>query len=370
MLPLMAAVAVLATASHLLARRRHKRALHQVRADEERKAAQLRAAEAALGDVARALVSGGQWEAEFAPQLRDTSLATALYRVLSGVSTAVSLGVEAARRDARVRVEQVRTVAEREQQEHVRSLRACLADLAHRAGPARPPDAPRTHEGHDAVAGGLPTRDAVGVRLATINYAILAGSRFAPAGPTSLADLVRASCGRAGVTERVRLVQIPEVMVHGDAVEGLTHLLAALLDNAGRASTSVQVACDARPDSSAYLLVDDAGPGMTADQLATARGLLSETGPEMLLRLGARPQLGLRTVGALTRYFGISTDLISPAPWGGTRVILTLPSALLAHPAPARPHEGGEAVGGSGRRGTAEDWIAGTRRARTQEAHR
>ncbi|MEU6440436.1 ATP-binding protein [Streptomyces sp. NPDC047046] len=361
------AFAALATALPL-ARRRPKQALQQARADEERKNAQLRAAEAALSDVARALVAGGRVETGFPPQIRDTPLATALYRVLSGVSTAVSLGVEAARQEARGRVEQVRAIAEREQQEYVSSLRAVVADLAHRAGPARPPDVPRTHEAHDVTAGDPGARGAAAVLLAATNYAILGGSRLAPAGrPSSLADLVRTSCARAGVTERVRLAQIPEVMVRGEAVEGLTHLLAALLDNASRASATVQVACDPRPDSSAYLLVDDAGPGMTEQQLAAARGLLAETGAEVLLHLGARPQLGLRTVGALTRYLGIGTDLISPAPWGGTRVVLALPGALFAHPAP--PREGGEAVGG-GRRGTAEEWIAGTRRARTQETHR
>ncbi|NED79948.1 sensor histidine kinase, partial [Streptomyces sp. SID11233] len=138
-----------------------------------------------------------------------TPLATALYRVLSGVSTAVSLGVEAARQEARVRVEQVRAIAEREQQEYVSALRAVVADLAHRAGPARPSDVPRTHEAHDVTAGDPGARGAAAVLLAATNYAILAGSRLAPAGrPSSLADLVRTSCVRAGVTERVRLAQI------------------------------------------------------------------------------------------------------------------------------------------------------------------
>ncbi|MFF4767389.1 ATP-binding protein [Streptomyces sp. NPDC001255] len=368
---LLAVLVVLVSASLLIIRARYGREVRRARAEAEATSGQLRAAETAVAGLTRLLPTGPVLPEDFVPpQLRDTPLATALRQLLAGVANAIGFRVEAVRQDARERVEQVKAIAEREQYEHVRAVLCAVAtDLAHRAHGAPTPGALPPQE-EPLVAEALRARRAAGVLLAAVHYATLV-SPPPPGAPTPLREVFESASVRAAVAERVRLLQVPDVVVHGEAAEALTQILAALLDNATRVAVDVQVACEHQSDGTLALLVDDAGPGIPPLQLAAAQALLGEAGPDVLLRLGARPKLGLRAVGALARHLGLGVTLISPTPWGGTRVALAVPAALLGprelgHL--ARPR--GTVGHGAGARGTAQEWIAGTRRARTQEGRR
>ncbi|MEU2489813.1 ATP-binding protein [Streptomyces sp. NPDC007883] len=160
--------------------------------------------------------------------------------------------------------------------------------------------------------------------------------------PVTLHDCVRGA--------RSRIVDFGRVEVHGGqtlhvvppAVEGLTHTLAELLENATVFSPSgTQVVVTVREVAAgAVVEIDDAGLGMPPDVLAQAAAQLRDD-PD-LARLGAVPRLGLACAGRWGRELGFSVELTSASAHGGTRAVTFVPHRLLTEPVshPAAPrHE-------------------------------
>ncbi|WP_143200503.1 ATP-binding protein [Kitasatospora sp. CB01950] len=196
----------------------------------------------------------------------------------------------------------------------------------------------RTHDDPVLLEGLLRADHAAAqqARLAQ-TLAVLCGSR---AGrhwpePVSLEDVVRGAQSRILPFQRVVVNSRVDTAVLGAAAEALIHAVAELLDNATRYSPpSSQVYVTLMPvHNGAVIEIDDCGVGMTEVTVAKAGAALSGGGSLEVSRIGEVPQLGLAAVGRLAEQYGFRVTVNSaPSPYGGVRVVVLLPSALLTDP--------------------------------------
>ncbi|MER7705326.1 ATP-binding protein [Kitasatospora sp. NPDC097605] len=220
----------------------------------------------------------------------------------------------------------------------------------------------RTHD-DPALLEGLLKADHAAAQQARLaqTLAVLCGAR---AGrhwpePVSLEDVVRGAQSRILPFQRVMIRSRIETAVVGAAAEALIHAVAELLDNATRYSPpSTQVFVTLMPvHNGAVIEIDDGGVGMPEQAVEKASAALAGGSTVEISRLGEVPQLGLAAVGRLAEQYGFRVTLSSaPSPYGGVRVVVMLPNALLTEPLPPTvPGLGvGDAVfGGGQRRGSA-----------------
>ncbi|WP_406211085.1 sensor histidine kinase [Kitasatospora sp. NBC_01560] len=198
----------------------------------------------------------------------------------------------------------------------------------------------RTHD-DPALLEGLLKADHAAAQQARLaqTLAVLCGAR---AGrhwpePVSLEDVVRGAQSRILPFQRVVVRSRIETAVVGAAAEALIHAVAELLDNATRYSPpSTQVFVTLMPvHNGAVVEIDDGGVGMPEHAIAKAASALAGGSALEVSRLGEVPQLGLAAVGRLAEQYGFRVTLSSaPSPYGGVRVVVLLPNALLTEPLP------------------------------------
>ncbi|MGW2254420.1 ATP-binding protein [Kitasatospora sp. NPDC001660] len=198
----------------------------------------------------------------------------------------------------------------------------------------------RTHD-DPALLEGLLKADHAAAQQARLaqTLAVLCGAR---AGrhwpePVPLEDVVRGAQSRILPFQRVVVRSRIETAVVGAAAEALIHAVAELLDNATRYSPpSTQVFVTLMPvHNGAVIEIDDGGVGMPEQAVAKAAAALAGGSTLEVSRLGEVPQLGLAAVGRLAEQYGFRVTLSSaPSPYGGVRVVLLLPNALLTEPLP------------------------------------
>ncbi|MFJ9776998.1 ATP-binding protein [Kitasatospora sp. NPDC101157] len=198
----------------------------------------------------------------------------------------------------------------------------------------------RTHD-DPALLEGLLKADHAAAQQARLaqTLAVLCGAR---AGrhwpePVSLEDVVRGAQSRILPFQRVVVRSRIETAVVGAAAEALIHAVAELLDNATRYSPpSTQVFVTLMPvHNGAVIEIDDGGVGMPEQAVAKAADALAGGSSLEVSRLGEVPQLGLAAVGRLAESYGFRVTLSSaPSPYGGVRVVVLLPNALLTEPLP------------------------------------
>ncbi|MET8700963.1 ATP-binding protein [Kitasatospora sp. NPDC004723] len=198
----------------------------------------------------------------------------------------------------------------------------------------------RTHD-DPALLEGLLKADHAAAQQARLaqTLAVLCGAR---AGrhwpePVSLEDVVRGAQSRILPFQRVMIRSRIETAVVGAAAEALIHAVAELLDNATRYSPpSTQVFVTLMPvHNGAVIEIDDGGVGMPEQAVAKASAALAGGSTVEISRLGEVPQLGLAAVGRLAEQYGFRVTLSSaPSPYGGVRVVVLLPNALLTEPLP------------------------------------
>ncbi|MFJ9562954.1 nitrate- and nitrite sensing domain-containing protein [Streptomyces fuscichromogenes] len=158
--------------------------------------------------------------------------------------------------------------------------------------------------------------------------------------PVPVADVVSSAVGEIEDYPRVVVPPMPEVGVAADAVADVVHLLAELLENATVFSpphTQVTLRTG-RVGHGFTLEIDDRGLGLDADQLAEARGTLTDPGAFDPTR---HERLGLYVVGRLAARHAIEVTL-RESPYGGTTAVVLLPTAVLAEPEPENGRWGGE----------------------------
>lgn len=152
--------------------------------------------------------------------------------------------------------------------------------------------------------------------------------------PISLYDCVRGAQSRILEYGRIEVHGGHTLAVVAPAVEGLTHAIAELLENATVFSPSrAPVVVTVREvEAGAVVEIDDAGLGMPQDVLGQATAQLRE---ELdLTRLGAVPRLGLACVGRWCRELGFHAELTAASAYGGIRAVAFVPGGLLTAPPP------------------------------------
>lgn len=157
--------------------------------------------------------------------------------------------------------------------------------------------------------------------------------------PVPLRECVDRALGQITEHERVEVSGEGGTCVVPHVVDGLTHTLAELLENATALSpsgTRVAVGMHQTPRS-AVIRIEDAGVGMPPDVLAEAARRLR--GGLELAQLGAVPRLGLACAGRWSHALGFGVELGPSQEHGGVRVEIVLPDRLLTGP-PAPPEHG------------------------------
>jgi hypothetical protein len=176
---------------------------------------------------------------------------------------------------------------------------------------------------------------------------------------TSVEQVVRGAMGRIRDHHRVELGAPVPWAVTGPVVEAVVLVVAELLDNATRGSSpSTKVRVAMFPvDRGVVVQIDDAGVGMAPEQVERAERLLSGQLVVDVRDLGNPAQVGFPVCGVLAAQHGLTITAGRQSPYGGTQVIVLLPSHLLvpehepvpevAPPAPA-PREVVPVAVGSG----------------------
>ncbi|CAL9580708.1 hypothetical protein SUDANB121_05052 [Nocardiopsis dassonvillei] len=148
--------------------------------------------------------------------------------------------------------------------------------------------------------------------------------------PRPLVDVLRAAIAETEDFERVRLTSAPRLLMHGQAVADIVHLLAELIENATQfspAGTPVDVGCGPCPEG-LLVEVEDRGLGMSEHGYEQARRTLARPPEFDVMALPDDPRLGLFVVARLAERHGVRVWL-EPSPYGGTRAITLIPRALL-----------------------------------------
>lgn len=179
----------------------------------------------------------------------------------------------------------------------------------------------------------LYTLDHLATRMARTNRSLLVlgglgVSRVRPE-PVALVKVVQAAQSQIEQYTRVRLGPVDgTVMVVGQSVDELVHLLAELLDNAtGYSSPGTEVLVTGRVLGERFLLqVLDEGVGISPRRCEQLNAQLAETGEIDLTILRS---MGLTVVGHLAARHGVRVTLRARDPIG-TVAEVVLPAAVLA----------------------------------------
>ncbi|PDP86417.1 histidine kinase [Glycomyces fuscus] len=148
--------------------------------------------------------------------------------------------------------------------------------------------------------------------------------------PRPLVDVLRAAIAETEDFERVRLTSAPRVLMHGQVVADVVHLLAELVENATQfspAGTPVDVGCTPAAEG-LVVEVEDRGLGMSDRGYAEAERTLTQPPEFDVLALPDDPRLGLFVVSRLAGRHGVRVWL-RPSPYGGTRATVLIPASLL-----------------------------------------
>ncbi len=148
--------------------------------------------------------------------------------------------------------------------------------------------------------------------------------------PVSVHDVIQAAGAETEDFKRMDLVRIDNAAVDGASASAVAHLLAELLENAGRFSaptTRIQVEGRLREHGFTVSIMDQ-GIGMTPAELAEANERLAN--PTEFDRAPSA-YLGLFVVGHLARRHGITVRL-SHSPFDGIVAKVDLPSVILVDP--------------------------------------
>ncbi|WP_150254737.1 nitrate- and nitrite sensing domain-containing protein [Nocardiopsis deserti] len=148
--------------------------------------------------------------------------------------------------------------------------------------------------------------------------------------PRPLVDVLRAAIAETEDFERVRLTSAPRVLVHGQVVADVVHLLAELVENATQfspAGTPVDVGCTPAAEG-LVVEVEDRGLGMSERGYAEAERTLTQPPEFDVMALPEDPRLGLFVVSRLAGRHGVRVWL-RPSPYGGTRATVLIPASLL-----------------------------------------
>ncbi|MFF2541847.1 sensor histidine kinase [Kitasatospora sp. NPDC058063] len=152
-----------------------------------------------------------------------------------------------------------------------------------------------------------------------------------------MVNVLRSAVSETESYSRVVVQGVPRVSLDGQAVADVIHLVAELIENGTTFSppyTQVQVSAQEVTEGLA-VEVEDRGLGMTEQEYQRFNAYLADP-PELdVSALGDDLRLGLFVVARLASRHEVRVSL-RPSPYGGTRAVVLVPSALLeqaGHPA-------------------------------------
>ncbi|WP_176728343.1 nitrate- and nitrite sensing domain-containing protein [Planobispora rosea] len=146
--------------------------------------------------------------------------------------------------------------------------------------------------------------------------------------PVPVIDAVRAAIAEVEDYKRVSVAPLPDVLLDGESVADITHLISELIENATLYSppqTMVTVRGDLVANGFA-VEVEDRGLGLGPVEYAEINARLADP-PEF--DLADSDRLGLFVVGRLAARHGIQV-VLRASPFGGTTAIVLLPRAVIA----------------------------------------
>ncbi|MFJ7905868.1 sensor histidine kinase [Kitasatospora sp. NPDC096204] len=164
------------------------------------------------------------------------------------------------------------------------------------------------------------------------NLVILGGALPARRWRTAVpvVNVLRSAVSETESYSRVVVQGVPRVSLDGQAVADVIHLVAELIENGTTFSppyTQVQVSAQEVPTGLA-VEVEDRGLGMTEEEYRRLNDYLADP-PELdVSALGDDLRLGLFVVARLAARHDVRVSL-RPSPYGGTRAVVLVPSALL-----------------------------------------
>ncbi|MFK0154355.1 sensor histidine kinase [Streptomyces sp. NPDC090493] len=152
-----------------------------------------------------------------------------------------------------------------------------------------------------------------------------------------LPDVVAGAMSRLYGWERIKIsshLQATNVGIVGRAAEPVAVACAELMANALEHSSddlSVEVTLLQTDNGTVSIVVDDAGTGMTTEELVRGTRLVSgEASRDLLLtELGDPPAFGFAAIGRLVADYGFRVSIDQLSPYNGVRAVLSVPSQLL-----------------------------------------
>ena len=149
--------------------------------------------------------------------------------------------------------------------------------------------------------------------------------------PVPLMDIMRGAISETDEYARVELTSVPDLSLVGAVVADVIHLLAELVENATAYSpphTDVTIGTENVPKG-VVIEIEDRGLGMTEDVLNWANRTLADAPEFDMMTSGTDGRLGLFVVARLAQKHDIGVQL-RHSPYGGTRAVVLIPSALVA----------------------------------------
>jgi signal transduction histidine kinase len=149
--------------------------------------------------------------------------------------------------------------------------------------------------------------------------------------PARLVDVVRAAVAETEQYARVQVERVPAVSIVGSTVADVIHMIAELVDNATSFSpkTSQVHVTSTRVARGVVIEVEDQGLGMSEEARDRANTMMAKPPEFDAMALRSDPRLGLFVVAQLAARLGAKLEF-RVSTYGGTRVIVLLPSQMLA----------------------------------------
>lgn len=167
------------------------------------------------------------------------------------------------------------------------------------------------------------------------NLIILGGGQLARQwrNSVSLVEIVRSAVAEAEQYTRVTIDRVPDVLVDGQAVADLIHLLAELVDNATSFSPpGSPIEVRGHPVGKGVVVeVEDQGLGIEAQRRETLNKMFRDPPDFGIMALLDDPRVGFFVVARLAHQHGIRVSLTESA-YGGVRAGVVIPNALISTP--------------------------------------
>lgn len=150
-------------------------------------------------------------------------------------------------------------------------------------------------------------------------------------GPVRMRDVLRSAISETHEYQRVKLRGVvPDVAIVSDAVTGLIHLIAELLENAARFSPpSYEVLVRSMPAQVGVIVeVEDRGLGMPEERRERVNVMLANPPEVDVMAIGDGSQLGFWVIASLIKRFGFKV-VLRESDYGGILAIVRVPNNLV-----------------------------------------